>query len=270
MVDHDSKALIWDLGNTLVHPSLLKTAYEIGLKDFILYWLIEGKDPSDIHESAFRILNRLNVQISAPLTATYHTSFDEEKLLPALICQWLTGKTDSEELQKKVALCMKQLSKKGHFSSRRQERLIKNTLKLIFDPKKFIQCLSSIPQGVSLLKECLEQYDTEGNQKHSFYILSNWDPHSFKYLYCSSVKEVICSFDPANIVISGDVGSLKPQAALFEYFLHKYSLNPKQCILIDDQKTNIIAAERHGITGLFVEKGNYASVRKHLQELKVV
>lgn len=55
-------------------------------------------------------------------------------------------------------------------------------------------------------------------------------------------------FDGA--VLSCDVHKMKPDAAIYEELLHKYQLDPAESIFIDDNKVNVVAAHKLGITGI--------------------
>ena len=43
---------------------------------------------------------------------------------------------------------------------------------------------------------------------------------------------------------------LKPEKEIYVALIEKYSLNPEECIFIDDTHANIIASEKLGIKGI--------------------
>ncbi len=49
------------------------------------------------------------------------------------------------------------------------------------------------------------------------------------------------------IVISSEVGLIKPEPAVFEHIMQKLGVRPEECIFTDDSPRNIAAAERLGI-----------------------
>ena len=51
------------------------------------------------------------------------------------------------------------------------------------------------------------------------------------------------------LVISGEIGMVKPNQEIYRYLLDKYSLVPEKCVFIDDNKNNIAACEKLGING---------------------
>lgn len=52
-------------------------------------------------------------------------------------------------------------------------------------------------------------------------------------------------FDP--LMLSGDLGSRKPNKRIYELALQMLKLKPEQCIFIDDKRSNIEPAERLGM-----------------------
>lgn len=53
-----------------------------------------------------------------------------------------------------------------------------------------------------------------------------------------------------DIIISGEVGYIKPQTEIYQLVLDRLSLRPLQVIYIDDRLQNIEAAEKIGIKGI--------------------
>ncbi|MDP3937480.1 MAG: HAD family phosphatase [Deltaproteobacteria bacterium] len=55
------------------------------------------------------------------------------------------------------------------------------------------------------------------------------------------------------VVVSSHERLIKPDPAIFEILLERYSLIPSRCVFIDDVPTNVEAARRLGIDGLHFE-----------------
>jgi glucose-1-phosphatase len=51
-------------------------------------------------------------------------------------------------------------------------------------------------------------------------------------------------------IISAEAKYSKPDNRIYEMLLEKYSLNPAECLYIDDLEVNVMAAEATGMTGL--------------------
>ena len=81
---------------------------------------------------------------------------------------------------------------------------------------------------------------------YGIYALSNWSAETFPLV------ENKFSFlkDMDGIVISGAEKVAKPDLQIFRILLERYSLNPQESLLIDDNISNINAAKELGIAGI--------------------
>jgi HAD superfamily hydrolase (TIGR01509 family) len=66
------------------------------------------------------------------------------------------------------------------------------------------------------------------------------------------------------LVISGEVGMVKPNADIYRYLLDTYKLDPAECIFIDDRDDNIEAGEKLGIKGYLFD-GSAEKLRSYLK-----
>ena len=66
------------------------------------------------------------------------------------------------------------------------------------------------------------------------------------------------------VFVSSDYLMLKPDVKIYETFLNKYGLDPKECLFVDDRKENVEGAEKAGMNG-FCFKGDYDRVLSVLQ-----
>ena len=76
--------------------------------------------------------------------------------------------------------------------------------------------------------------------------LTNWSSETFPY--ARATFEFLDRFE--GIVVSGDEGVAKPDAALFRILLDRYALAAEQTVFIDDSPTNVEAARQLGLVGL--------------------
>jgi 2-haloacid dehalogenase len=77
---------------------------------------------------------------------------------------------------------------------------------------------------------------------YPLYVLSNWAAETFarvrgKYAFLDWFDELI---------ISAEVGLIKPDPAIFAYLLERVGLPAEECLFIDDHATNTEAAEKLG------------------------
>jgi len=78
------------------------------------------------------------------------------------------------------------------------------------------------------------------------YALSNWSAETFPI--ARGRFPFLDWF--AGIVISGEVGSVKPDAEIFEHLADLYALDPRMTVFIDDSPGNVEAAGRLGFIAL--------------------
>ena len=87
---------------------------------------------------------------------------------------------------------------------------------------------------------------------HELYGLSNWSAEKFaiikgRFSFLSYFKD---------IVVSGEVGLIKPDPRIYDLFLGRVCRNAEDCLFIDDSQENIAAADALGFyTAFFKEAG---------------
>ena len=96
------------------------------------------------------------------------------------------------------------------------------------------------------------------------YALSNWSAETFPI--ARRRFPFLDWFD--GIVISGDVGAIKPDARIFEHLVVRYAVDPGTAVFIDDSPANVEAARRLGFVALrFVDA---RVLRRNLEELGLI
>jgi 2-haloacid dehalogenase len=102
-----------------------------------------------------------------------------------------------------------------------------------------------IPESVEILK----MIQTAGC---FVYGLTNWSAETFPIAY--DRFKFLQTFD--GIVVSGAEKLTKPDPAIFELLLHRYSLDAGNCLFIDDNMHNITAAAELGFDTIhFINSG---------------
>lgn len=265
-----SKVIIFDLNNVLFTTSRWGMAREIGLWKLIINKLGGG----DIKKSVFTFLEQAFGKqepynpSDQPDSLAY--AMGDGIILPQIWCDNMCGALSSDELIKQ---CMKKIN--AYFPHGNERKLIKKFIKKVFNPAVFADNTSPIEQGAALLVQCAEQKDT------TIMILSNLAADTFDALYKKTESRII--FDhvkPENLIISGKVGMLKPDPALYELvrkrlialdsrFTDPYFLS-QNCVFIDDQFENIVGARKAGIPSLWLTDGDYTKLREELKVLDVI
>ena len=143
-----------------------------------------------------------------------------------------------------------------------EKRLLLQTVSMMTTPEKFIRTRKTIPAGVELLHELK-------SKGYKVYVLSNWDPTSFPLLKAKHPEIFTYNggemFD--GIMISGNVGMLKPDPAIFEKCLTDFDIQPSNAIFIDDTIENVQAAAKMRINAIQCDPHNIAAVRQQLVEI---
>jgi putative hydrolase of the HAD superfamily len=106
--------------------------------------------------------------------------------------------------------------------------------------KRARESLAPIPDSIALLRQ------VAGIEGMHLYGLSNMHGDTFRYL--QSRFDFWSLFE--GIVISGDIGMLKPDRDIFEHLTSRFKLNPAESVFIDDNLPNVLAARAHGLTGI--------------------
>ena len=250
------RAIIWDLGNTLIEPNFfkvlqlyLKMINSLGIKIFALSIYEYYQNPLDIQQIFHNSLKMPQSCLYEPMKS------------------FLTNKGEMQELHKQTLACLDKSSEINDY----QKILLKNTVNLLFNPKELAWSMSVIKPGLKLLKACYEKEDKQGNRLNDLFILSNWDLESFKCLYQSrKTKELFDCIKKENLFISGRTGYLKPFKNAYENLLNKSNLNPRNCIFIDDEIANIETAKELGMNAIQIMPGKYNLLAKELKLLEVI
>ncbi len=98
-------------------------------------------------------------------------------------------------------------------------------------------------------------------QETPLYALTNWSHQTFPI-----ARPRFPFFDWFDgIVVSGEIGMVKPDARIYRHLLGRFDLNAEDCIFIDDSATNVAGAEAVGMTGLHFQSPDM--LRRELAKL---
>jgi HAD superfamily hydrolase (TIGR01509 family) len=113
--------------------------------------------------------------------------------------------------------------------------------------------------NIFLVKELKE------NTSHKLFLLSNFDVDAMQAISLS-YPDFFSLFD--GIVVSGQVGYLKPYPEMYEYLLQSYDLRPEESLFVDDQYENIQGAEGVGIPCILYK--NPWQLRKTMKKQNII
>jgi putative hydrolase of the HAD superfamily len=110
------------------------------------------------------------------------------------------------------------------------------------------------------MEELVRELKAEG---YGIYLLSNASLHLHDYFHLLPAHEC---FD--GVIVSADWKQVKPSHELYEIFYRKCSVNPAECIFIDDLPLNVDGALITGMDGIIFHNDT-ARLRRELKEAGV-
>jgi 2-haloacid dehalogenase len=108
--------------------------------------------------------------------------------------------------------------------------------------------------------EILKRLKTAG---YPLFGLSNWSAETFPY--AREKHDFFDLFD--NIIISGEVGSIKPEREFFEIALKRIGKPVSACLFIDDSLANIGQARRMGLITIHFQSPEQLEAELHRLQL---
>jgi len=101
------------------------------------------------------------------------------------------------------------------------------------------------------------------DNKYRLLALTNWSSETFPIALYKF--EFLKYFE--GIVVSGDEKTTKPSPKIYELLIERYRLSPENCVFIDDNFDNIMAAKEFGIYGIHYKSP--AQLDRELLKLKI-
>lgn len=144
----------------------------------------------------------------------------------------------------------------GRINHKQFFKILKKKFNLKIGFKDFIYLYSDIFWENAQMLKFLEKLLEEKNYK--VFLLSNTD--SAHYNFIANNYPIIKLIK--NRILSYKIKMVKPEKKIFKYVMNKYGLKPKETILIDDVKENILSASKCGIKTI-----HYKSHKKFQREL---
>ncbi|HBY05970.1 MAG: HAD hydrolase, family IA, variant 3 [candidate division TM6 bacterium GW2011_GWE2_42_60] len=247
----EAAILVFDFGGVLGKmPQTSMAIKELGLGRLLTYTLFGLKNPAHLKELMFKVL--VDLYGEQQEDAGYPCACDGNTKLPAVLCDWLAGRVLGSEIIEQTNQCIDKGECDHLLSSRQEKRLIKEIVRIAFDPEIHGKYMRPLKETAALIKEIAIEHP-----EHTLMILSNYDLPGFQAIYNNPLmqKELFCYFKPHNIIISGTTGLLKPDPCIFtQELIQDYSLEDAikrhEVFFIDDQKENIAVAEQCGIQGI--------------------
>ena len=107
------------------------------------------------------------------------------------------------------------------------------------------------PSYIEIYKEVFPLLVRLKEKGHRIFVLSNTSPVFYELLeeQLSPLNEILDGF-----VLSCDIKAVKPDRKMFEEILHRYQLEPVNCVFLDDIADNTKMAETLGIKAYQIKK----------------
>lgn len=200
---------------------------------------------------------------------------DGDTKLPQIMVDHKAGRLTSQELIDKAYARIDNPTKYV-FSGYFEKQAVKELIGIIFHPTLIVENTYPIDEMIQLFKQCTLQTNTE------IMILSNFPKDTFE-VFCKQpmtqawFKEL--NIKPENIIISGRVGTTKPDVAIYNYAIKRLEeINPKfkdseylkqHALFIDDKQCNIDGAQASGLTGIVCDGKNiHQKIRTKLHQMR--
>lgn len=242
------KAIIFDMDGVLSSTNKLRAFQEVGISSTLWPIVTNLQIPSE------KLLFDALAGVPALSTAT---SYNKGRRMPQIMIDWQSNTQSISKIQAAV---------EAYLATSLEPESIKNwalqTVKMMTDPASFIATRQTIADNVRFLHELKEK-------GYKVYILSNWDANSFS-LFTKSFPEIFQhngtdTFD--GIIISGNVGMVKPQLSIFQTCLTTFNLQPQTSMFIDDEPANIHAAQAIGLRTVQSDPSDSQKLRQQVLQL---
>lgn len=252
-----ARVLIWDFGGIVFNPDKFGVGFEVGIENFLKYMVMDLKSPN-IQRELFEFLETMmrdDKRFGEAGTA-------EGMPLPTIMRHWQAGTILGPDIVEMSKEHIKKMNKLGYFRSQYERNLMEKIIAAMFDPKILANNIYPLEKGVRLLKKCHEAKNADGTKRNINIGFSNWDPLSYREFY-KRYKNIFKYFD--YVIISGDIGKVKPDEDAFKYLINKLNLDPADCVLVDDQLVNAKGAAKVGIRSILLKNWDFEKLENDLK-----
>jgi FMN phosphatase YigB (HAD superfamily) len=219
----------------------------LGIWSTLKYAAVDWCNPLKLKEVIFGVLDKC--VLDRPFENDFLPACDEKgRALPLVVCAYQAGRIKSVDAKRKAFEALELAKKEGYkvrekvgdkiiertekLVSDRQITLITNAFEAMFTPQTQADFTCLIPAGIRILKKLKER------MSDTFLVvpLSNVDKESWR-LFREKHREHFGDFKKA--FISGEMGTTKPNKAIFEKVLQDLGVTKDDSVIFaDDQAEN--------------------------------
>jgi HAD superfamily hydrolase (TIGR01509 family) len=231
-----------DLGDVIIKTSKSKSL--IALFSDTLKFIFSGFSPLNLREDFESFLNSIYGK-------------DPVSGLPLVYRWWHEGKISNDDLVTDFKI---KIEKSNLPQAKKQ---LYKKIAEFYGKDKLIELTKISHKAIRTIKQLQEN-------GHEIFIVSNWDKDTFGDLY-NKFKDFFNTINPNNLIISGQIGLIKPDTAIFDYIKNKFKISESQmseCWFIDDRPENIESAAKEGFKTIKHE--NWHKTKNSLKQNKLV
>ena len=166
--------------------------------------------------------------------------WNKDKILKAV------AKTQKDYLILDKAIFQSGLWERLDLGTLTREELVDKVLSLLGDcyREKVEEVIWNWPAYIDIYTEDFPLLTRLKEKGHRIFVLSNTSPVFYELLkdQLAPLEKILDGF-----VLSCDIKAIKPDRKMFEEILHKYQLDPANCVFLDDIADNTKMAETLGI-----------------------
>ena len=225
------RAIIFDIHGVLFEEDSVAFAKKVGVGAISSYTLSHWKNPVNT------CLDTLEHMSKDAKHTTAHTFTVKDRQMPHCIVEWQCGRKGYKEVHQELCSYWNCLHEKKYFKSPKERDITESVLHVALDPNTFTAVSKPMQSTLKLAKELKDR-------GYKLYIAGNMpkEPYDIMIKEHPEIKEL---FD--GIYVSSNLGMTKPNPHIFTHIAKEHKLNPKECLVIDDEMVNITAAHTAGM-----------------------
>ncbi len=266
------KNIIFDLGGVLLETDSKAMTGLVGTWRMSSYLLTHQTNPIDVLK---RLINFLCEEEGFHPPAGEPVACWYGEPMPPMLCAWQKGQLEGQKAIEKLCAHIQnfwerqQAGGPRYFASKTERDLIIDLLRIIFDVRQRIQTTVPVKASWQLLERLAAQKNEDGTRRYRFFVLSNVDAEMVPELH-KKFPQLFTYFDGGQGIYSGCDGCLKPEPAAYETLCKRYSLDPQECLFIDDQEENVHAARAYGMLAAHWNAERPKEMENLLHKLNIV
>lgn len=244
----ERKNIIFDLIGVLFALDTYALFRNMGVASVLRYMVSHRKNPFTIAYAVLHDMHRREEHDYCVIKYKNNT-------MPRCITEWQSGIKTNKQALAEIEHYIYTPEASHLFKNDYEREIVKKIILAIFNATSLTAYMRPIVPNVLLIKDLKEHTD------HRLYLLSNFDAQAIESL-ATSYPDFFALFD--GVIVSGQVGHLKPYPEIYRHLLQAYELQPEESLFIDDQYENVEGAQHVGIPCVLYK--NPGQLRKQIYQ----